>query len=38
MTSLFDSFEKILDQRYHPLIPANIKAIKKGALFIQSIP
>jgi len=37
-TSLFDSFEKILDQRYHPLIPSNIKAIQKGAAFVESLP
>ena len=38
MNSLFDSFEKILDQRYHPLIPSNIKAIQKGAAFVESLP
>jgi len=38
MTSLFESFEKVLDQRYHPLIPSNIKAIQKGAAFVQTIP
>ena len=37
MTSLFESFEKVLDERYHPLIPANIKAIEKGAEFVQSL-
>jgi 2-oxoglutarate ferredoxin oxidoreductase subunit gamma len=36
MTSLFGSFEKILDERYHHLIPANIKAIEIGAEFIRS--
>ncbi len=35
MTSLFASFEKILDERYHHLIPANIKAIEIGAEFIK---
>jgi 2-oxoglutarate ferredoxin oxidoreductase subunit gamma len=38
MTSLFQSFEKILDQRYHPLIPSNMKAIQKGAAFVRSLP
>ena len=36
MTSLFDSFEKVLDERYHRLIPSNIKAIQIGAEFVQS--
>ena len=38
MTSLFASFEKVLDQRYHSLIPSNVKAIQKGAAFAQSLP
>ena len=38
MNSLFESFENILDQRYHPLIPSNIKAIQKGAAFVESLP
>jgi 2-oxoglutarate ferredoxin oxidoreductase subunit gamma len=38
MNSLFESFEKILDQRYHPLIPSNIKAIQEGAAFVESLP
>jgi 2-oxoglutarate ferredoxin oxidoreductase subunit gamma len=38
MTSLFESFEKILDQRYHSLIPSNIKAVREGAAFVQSLP
>ena len=38
MDSLFESFEKILDQRYHSLIPSNIKAIQKGAAFAESLP
>ncbi len=37
MTSLFASFEKILDERYHHLIPANIKAIEIGAEHIRSL-
>ena len=36
MTSLFESFEKVLDERYHSLIPSNIKAIQIGAEFVQS--
>ena len=35
MTSLYESFEKVLDERYHPLIPSNIKAIKIGAKFVR---
>jgi len=37
MTSLYESFEKVLDERYHSLIPSNIKAIKIGAKFVQSL-
>ena len=33
MTSLFESLEKVLDDRYHHLIPSNIKAIQIGAEF-----
>ena len=36
MTSLFESLEKVIDERYHSLIPSNIKAIEKGSQFIQS--
>ena len=35
-TTLFDSLEKVLDQRYHHLIPSNIKAIQIGADFIRN--
>jgi 2-oxoglutarate ferredoxin oxidoreductase subunit gamma len=35
MDSLFDSLEKVLDERYHHLIPSNIKAIQIGAEFIR---
>ena len=35
LTSLFESFEKIMDERYHSLIPANIKAIEIGAEFVR---
>jgi 2-oxoglutarate ferredoxin oxidoreductase subunit gamma len=37
MSSLFNSFEGILDQRYHSLIPSNIDAIQKGADFARSL-
>jgi 2-oxoglutarate ferredoxin oxidoreductase subunit gamma len=37
MSSLFESLEKILDERYHHLIPSNIKAIEVGANFIRSL-
>jgi 2-oxoglutarate ferredoxin oxidoreductase subunit gamma len=36
MTSLFESLEKVIDERYHSLIPANIKAIERGAQFVKS--
>jgi len=35
MHSLFNSLEKVLDERYHPLIPSNIKAIQVGAEYIK---
>jgi 2-oxoglutarate ferredoxin oxidoreductase subunit gamma len=38
MSSLFESLEKVLDERYHHLIPSNIKAIEIGAKFVQSLP
>ena len=38
MTSLYESLEKVLDERYSHLIPSNIKAIETGAKFIQSLP
>ncbi len=37
MTSLFQSLKKVLDERYHPLIPSNIKGIEIGAKFAQSL-
>jgi len=37
MNSLFDSLEKVLDERYHHLIPHNIKAIEIGAEFVRSL-
>jgi 2-oxoglutarate ferredoxin oxidoreductase subunit gamma len=36
MTSLFDSLGKVIDERYHSLIPYNIKAIEKGSQFVKS--
>jgi 2-oxoglutarate ferredoxin oxidoreductase subunit gamma len=35
MDSLFESLEKVLDERYHHLIPFNIKAIQVGAEFVR---
>ena len=37
MISLYESFEKVLDERYHPLIPSNIKAIQIGAEYVHSL-
>lgn len=37
MASLFASLEKVLDERYHHLIPSNIKAIEVGAKYVQSL-
>jgi len=37
MTSLFQSLEKVLDERYHHLIPSNTKGIEIGAKFVESI-
>jgi len=37
MDSLFESLEKVLDERYHHLIPSNIKAIEIGAKHIRSL-
>jgi hypothetical protein len=36
MTSLFESLEKVFDERHHNFIPANIKAIEIGAEFVRS--
>ena len=38
MISLFESFEKVLDEKYHSLIPYNIEAIRIGAEYAKSIP
>jgi 2-oxoglutarate ferredoxin oxidoreductase subunit gamma len=37
MTSLYESLEKVLDERYHHLVPSNIKAIEIGAKFVQPL-
>jgi Pyruvate/2-oxoacid:ferredoxin oxidoreductase gamma subunit len=37
MASLFQSLEKVLDERYHHLVPSNIKGIEIGAKFVQSL-
>jgi 2-oxoglutarate ferredoxin oxidoreductase subunit gamma len=37
MASIFESLSRVLDQRYHHLIPANIKAIEQGIHYIQSL-
>ena len=37
MASLFESLAKVIDERYHSLIPANIKAIETGARFVKSL-
>jgi 2-oxoglutarate ferredoxin oxidoreductase subunit gamma len=33
--SLFESLERVLDERYHHLIPSNIKGIEIGAEFVR---
>jgi 2-oxoglutarate ferredoxin oxidoreductase subunit gamma len=37
-SSLFESLEKVLDERYHSLIPANVKAIEEGAQYVRTLP
>jgi 2-oxoglutarate ferredoxin oxidoreductase subunit gamma len=37
MDSLFQSFDKVLDERYHSLIPSNIKSVEIGAEFVRSL-
>jgi 2-oxoglutarate ferredoxin oxidoreductase subunit gamma len=37
VTSLFQALENVLDQRYHHLIPSNIKGIEIGARFVQPL-
>jgi 2-oxoglutarate ferredoxin oxidoreductase subunit gamma len=36
MSSLFESLGKVLDERYHDLIPSNIEAIQLGAEFVRN--
>jgi 2-oxoglutarate ferredoxin oxidoreductase subunit gamma len=36
MDSLFESLEKVLDERYHSFVPSNIKAIQIGAEFVRT--
>jgi 2-oxoglutarate ferredoxin oxidoreductase subunit gamma len=36
MTSLLESLEKVLDERYRHLIPSNIEAIEIGAKFVEN--
>ena len=37
MSSLYESLEKVLDERYHHLVPSNIKGIELGTKFVQSL-
>jgi 2-oxoglutarate ferredoxin oxidoreductase subunit gamma len=37
MSSLFESLGKVLDERYHHLIPSNIKALEAGTKYVQSL-
>ena len=34
MESVIESFEKVLDKRHHPLIPANVNGLRKGAAVV----
>jgi len=36
MDSIFQSLEKVLDERHHALIPSNIKAIQIGAEYVRN--
>jgi len=36
MPSVFDSLEKVFDERHHGLIPGNIKAIEIGAEYVKN--
>ncbi len=36
MDSLFQSFEKVLDEKYHSLIPSNIQSIRVGAEYTKN--
>jgi len=37
LTTLFESLEKVIDERYRSLIPHNINAIEKGTRFVKSL-
>ena len=37
MDSLVNSFERVLDEKYHSLIPSNIEAIRIGAEYVRSL-
>lgn len=37
MSSVFESLEKVFDERYHGLIPSNIKAIQIGADYVKTL-
>lgn len=36
MDSIIQSFEHVLDKKYHSMIPANVEALKKGVSFAES--
>lgn len=36
-TSVFDSLEKVFDERHHSLIPSNIKAIQIGMDYVKAL-
>jgi len=36
MSSVFNSLEKVFDERHHGLIPANVKAIQIGAEYVKN--
>jgi 2-oxoglutarate ferredoxin oxidoreductase subunit gamma len=36
VSSVFDSLEKVFDERHHALIPSNIKAIQVGADYVKN--
>jgi 2-oxoglutarate ferredoxin oxidoreductase subunit gamma len=37
ISSVFESLNRVLDERYHHLIPSNINAIQTGVKYIQSL-
>jgi len=36
MDSLFQSLEKVMDEKYHSLIPSNIRSIQIGAEYVKN--